>query len=154
MLNSKKVVPNPQSGAKQVKGETAEMMRQLSRLVDGLQLSKASIEMTPDWPDYSRLDKRYEDWVQLVNLCASRAYTLAVHFERMGVYRCDQQVTAVYPLEKQAIQHFWEGSKCMKESTPEGEYALVSWLNFVGKEIKDFNDAKQTPKKPEKKRKR
>lgn len=150
VLNKKRVAPREEESGVKPRG----LMKSVSDFVEHSNLLKASMTLQADGGMIPEKSKAQEDWANIVQLCSSSYYNLTVKFERMGLYRSDQEVMALFPLADEAIEHFIQGCKTFSEQEAAGEYALVSWLDFVRKEIKDYNDAKQTPKKPERKRKK
>ena len=150
VLNSKKTAPVVNESQVPVGG----WLKSVSDFVERGNMLKACIAMDTDANAPIPIEQQAEDWNNIIEACSTRYYNLSVHFEKMGVYRCDQEVMALYPLDNGTLNNFINGSKNLSVSHPDGEYALVQWLDFIHQEIKDYKDAQQTPKKPKRNRKK
>lgn len=150
VINRKKMAPILNERQVPAKG----MLKSVSDFVEKSNMLKACIQMDTDTNNPVEMDEQAEDWANMIEVCSTRYYNLSVHFEKMGVYKCDQEVMALYHLDDEALNGFLHGSKNLSETNPDGEYALVQWLDYIRKETKDYKDAQQTPKKPKRNRKK
>ena len=94
--------------------------------------------------------RRAADIKKMVALCASSDYSLSVTFDDGITYRCNENIRAELPMNMpKALEDFQNG-----QYNTLFEYDIETWLDWVVKQTKDFQDAEQIRPKPNRKNKR
>ncbi len=119
----------------------------MSSLICAVGAVKGSLRLDADKEKTLLLDRQHQDLAEIVSLCCSNGYSIAVYFRDLGIYRYHDEVRAVYKMEDRVIDDFVNGTMVTKDGTTEGTFELIQWLDKIREIIKDYKDARPASKK-------
>ena len=89
-----------------------------------------------------KLDNTNRDLANLVNICCNNAYDLKVKFARYGLYKCNDNIRAIYSLDEEVINDFKQGNQILGGGTE-----LERWLDDILEKTKNYECEKEKPGK-------
>lgn len=115
-------------------------LAQIMELTDAIK-THISMEYTDANPN--KIEKHANDLANIVRLCHNKSYNLSILFRSYGLYKCDDRVRAMFPMEEKLLNSFrekWEELELSGE-----KYGLFDWCNFVYEQSKLYDYVEATP---------
>lgn len=119
----------------------------MSSLICAVGAVKGSLRLDASKEKTLLLDRQHQDLAEIVSLCCSNGYSIAVYFRDLGIYRYHDEVRAVYKIEDHVTDDFVNGMMMTEDGTTEGTFELIQWLDRIRETIKDYKDARPASKK-------
>ena len=127
-------------------------LQALSSLCKAFDAVKASYKVEADKNGTLKMDRTQKDMAQMVQLCATNAYDLSIHFRYYGVYRFGADERAFSSLNDAFVNEFINGVTTY-DNQGNTTFNLCLWLNDVRRVIEGYKDGKPVSKKRKKRRK-
>lgn len=89
----------------------------------------------------TQLKEKVDDFVHLARTCTQQQYELRLKFKEFGVYRCDDQVVAIYPMQEGLITQFLLNMN----NDLFGSNELENWFDTNIKELERIRNANTAP---------
>lgn len=124
-------------------------IKQLAKMMDLTDAIKTHIRMDYTSADPKAIEKNARDLAEIVRICNNKAYNLSILFRSYGLYRCDDNVRAMFPMQESLLSAFWAN---WEELPFEERHGLFVWCNYVYKQSKLYDRVEQTPTKRSRKR--
>lgn len=143
---------NPNRTTADMNPQQLTVLSQFTQMMGGL---KGRLIVNSGHGSGLTVDEKAEDLAQMVNLCSNNGYKLSVQFRNHGIYRCNEDTKAFFPLPEPTITRFLEGQVDLDlspEGSPDGKYGLIQWLDEAREQTQKLDDAKQIPSKPARRR--
>lgn len=119
-------------------------IKQLAKVMALTDAIKTHISMEYTDADPNLIEKNAKDLAEIVRICKNKAYNLSILFRGYGLYKCDDNVRAMFPMQEKLLNAFWTK---WEELPYEEKYGLFNWCNYVYKQSKMYDYADQTPAK-------
>ena len=119
-------------------------IKQLAKVMALTDAIKTHISMEYTDADPNLIEKNAKDLAEIVRICKNKAYNLSVLFRGYGLYKCDDNVRAMFPMQEKLLNAFWTK---WEELPYEEKYGLFNWCNYVYKQSKMYDYVEQTPAK-------
>lgn len=117
-------------------------VKQLAKVMALTNAIKTHISMEYTEADPKAIEKNARDLAEIVRVCKNKSYNLSILFRSYGLYRCDDNVRAMFPMQEKLLNAFranWE------ELPFEEKHGLFDWCNYVYKQSKLFDHVEPTP---------
>ncbi len=121
----------------------------LQSLSASMNAAKGKFQAFSDKNKTIKLERTCEDIAHMVEMCCHNGYNISVHFKHYGLYRFGKEIKALSQLKDEDINEFITGQTIMGKA-PDGEWALIHWLD----DVRQMTDSYQDEEPIEKKRKR
>ncbi len=119
-------------------------IKQLAKLAKLTNAVKTCITMDYENADREAIEKNADDLAHIIRVCKNSSYHLHVYFRDYGLYRCDDLVRAMFPMEEKLLNAFRLNWSELEFN--EGErYGLIYWCDFVNEQSKIYVDGKRVP---------
>ena len=119
-------------------------IKQLAKVMALTDAIKTHISMEYTDADPNLIEKNAKDLAEIVRICKNKAYNLSILFRGYGLYKCDDNVRAMFPMQEKLLNAFWTK---WEELPYEEKYGLFNWCNYVYKQSKMYDYVEQTPAK-------
>ena len=119
-------------------------IKQLAKVMALTDAIKTHISMEYTDADPNLIEKIAKDLAEIVRICKNKAYNLSILFRGYGLYKCDDNVRAMFPMQEKLLNAFWTK---WEELPYEEKYGLFNWCNYVYKQSKMYDYVEQTPAK-------
>lgn len=119
-------------------------IKQLAKVMALTDAIKTHISMEYTDADPNLIEKNAKDLAEIVRICKNKAYNLSILFRGYGLYKCDDNVRAMFPMQENLLNAFWTK---WEELPYEEKYGLFNWCNYVYKQSKMYDYVEQTPAK-------
>ena len=119
-------------------------IKQLAKVMALTDAIKTHISMEYTDADPNLIEKNAKDLAEIVRICKNKAYNLSILFRAYGLYKCDDNVRAMFPMQEKLLNAFWTK---WEELPYEEKYGLFNWCNYVYKQSKMYDYVEQTPAK-------
>lgn len=119
-------------------------IKQLAKVMALTDAIKTHISMEYTDADPNLIEKNAKDLAEIVRICKNKAYNLSILFRGYGLYKCDDNVRAMFPMQEKLLNAFWTK---WEELPYEEKYGLFNWCNYVYKQSKMYDYVEQTPDK-------
>ena len=119
-------------------------IKHLSRMMELTDAIKTHISVEYSNADPEAIEKNADNLANIVRICKNTTYNLSIYFRSYGIYKCDDQVRAMYPMKQELLDSFranWE------ELPYEEKYGLFNWCNYVYEQSKQFDHVERIPTK-------
>jgi len=123
----------------------AGYVKQLAKVMELTDAIKTHISMDYTNADPNKIEQQAENLANIVRVCRNKNYNLSILFRSYGLYKCDDYVRAMFPMEERLLNSFRE--KWGELSFNSENYGLFDWCNFVYEQSKLFDRVEQTPAK-------
>lgn len=126
-------------------------IKQLAKMMSLTDAIKTHISMDYTDADPNLIEKNARDLAEIVRICKNKAYNLSILFRGYGLYKCDDNVRAMFPMQEKLLNAFWTNW----EQLPfEEKHGLFDWCNYVYKQSKLYDDVEHTPAPKSRRRKK
>lgn len=119
-------------------------IKQLAKVMSITNAIKTHIAMEYKDADPNLIEKNAKDLAEIVRICKNKAYNLSIKFREYGLYKCDDNVRAMFPMQEKLIYAFWTSWETLPDNEKQG---LFDWCNYVYKQSKLYDNVENTPPK-------
>ncbi len=119
-------------------------IKQLAKLSELTNAIKTHIHMDYDNADPVVIEENMRNLANIIQICANEEYNLSVYFKYYGQYRCNEEVSAIFPMAETILNAFMTDWDDEQSCTPQ-QRELFNWCDNAYEQAKLFKNAGQIP---------
>ena len=90
------------------------------------------------------IEENMRNLANIIQICANEEYNLSVYFKYYGQYRCNEEVSAIFPMAETILNAFMTDWDDEQSCTPQ-QRELFNWCDNAYEQAKLFKNAGQIP---------
>ena len=105
---------------------------------------KTCITMDYENADTEAIEKNAADLANIIRVCRNASYHLLIQFRDYGVYRCDDLVRAMFPMDEKLLNAFrlnWTELEFEQGET----FGLIYWCDYVNQQSEIYTHVEHIP---------
>lgn len=137
--------PNPNRVVNLSEQQT-QKLQMLSALTQAVNATKGTLHLEAEKNRSLLLDQTQEDLANMVTLCCTTGYSIAVRFKKYGLYRFGNNIRSYAQFSDEEVAEFCTGQMIMGKAE-ECEYALLNSLENIRQSDNLYIDEEPTPQR-------
>lgn len=118
--------------------DMSERLKILASMAESIGATKGTLKYENSSEQGLQMERTSEDIAQMVSLCCSNAYNIAVHFRDMGIYRYGDLVRAFYQIEDKVLTEFVSGQTYSDGNKVDLSFKLCEHMEIIRDLTKDY----------------